>query len=327
MHANARLTPEGRRILVERIAGGRPAAHVAAEMGVSRTTAYRWWRRYQTEGEAGLFDRSSRPRSCPHRTPPEVEAEILELRTSRKLGPARIGMILAMPASTVWRVLVRHGINRLRWMDRSTGRVIRRYEKSAPGELIHVDIKKLGRIPDGGGWRALGRDQGKRNSGPYRRYDGTGVRRATLGYGYIHAAVDDHTRLAYVEALDNEKATTATGFTQRAVAWFADHNITVQAVMTDNGSCYISNLFRDTLAAAGIRHVRIPPRRPQLNGKAERFNRTMLDEWAYIRLYQSETERTDALAPWLHTYNHHRNHTAIGGPPITRATNLPKQHT
>jgi len=212
-------------------------------------------------------------------------------------------------------------------MDRPTGRVIRRYEKATPGELVHIDIKKLGRIPDGGGWRTLGREQGKRNSGPYRRYDGTGVRRYSLGYGYVHAAVDDHTRLAYVEVLNDEKATTATGFTQRAVAWFADHQIEVQAVMTDNGPCYRSHLFGDTLTAAGIRHVRIPPRRPQLNGKVERFNRTMTDEWAYIRTYQSEQERIAALAPWLHTYNHHRHHTAIGGPPITRVTNLAEQHT
>ena len=151
MHANARLTPEGRRILVERIASGRPPAHVAAEMGVSRTTAYRWWRRYQAEGVAGLVDRSSRPGRCPHRTPAHVEARIIELRRSRKLGPARIGLILEMPASTVHRVLVRHGLNRLAWMDRPSGRVIRRYEKRHPGELIHIDIKKLGRIPDGGG--------------------------------------------------------------------------------------------------------------------------------------------------------------------------------
>ncbi len=327
MHGNARLTPEGRRILVERIAGGRPAAHVAAEMGVSRTTAYRWWRRYQTEGVAGLVDRSSRPGSCPHRTPAHVEARIVELRRSRKLGPARIGLILEMPASTVHRVLVRHGLNRLRWMDRPTGRVIRRYEKHHPGELVHIDIKKLGRIPDGGGWKALGRAAGRRNSRRYRHYDDTGQRRSTLGYGYVHAAVDDHSRLAYVETLNDEKGTTAVAFTQRAVTWFAQHGIDVRAIMTDNGSCYRSHLFTDTLHANGIDHVRIPPRRPQLNGKVERFNRTLLDEWAYVRPYRSEHERIAALADWLHTYNHHRHHTAIGGPPITRIHNPAGQHT
>lgn len=328
MHANARLTPEGRRILVERIASGRPAAHVAAEMGVSRTTAYRWWRRYQSEGEAGLFDRSSRPRSCPHATPGGLEAQVVALRTQRKLGPARIGLIVGMPASTVWRVLCRHHLNRLSWMDRPTGRVIRRYEKSAPGELVHVDIKKLGRIPDGGGWRAVGDLNGQRNSRRHTAASGGSVAGPRkVGYGYIHAAVDDHTRLAYVEVLDNETAVTATGFTMRAIAWFAHHGIGVEAVMTDNGSCYRSHLFADTLTAAAVRHVRIPPRQPQINGKVERFNRTLLDEWAYVRVYQSEQQRIDVLADWIHTYNHHRHHTAIGGPPISRATNVPGQHT
>ena len=173
---------------------------------------------------------------------------------------------------------MRHGLNRLRWIDRPTGQVIRCYEKSAPGELVHIEIKKLGRIPNGGGWRALGWQQGRRNSGPYRRTDSTGKKRSTLGYNYIHAAVDDHTRLAYVEVRNNEKAVTTTGFTLRANQWFADYGITVDAVMTDNGACYPSNVLTDTLQANGIRHLRIPPRRPQLNSKAERFNRTMTDE-------------------------------------------------
>ncbi len=326
MHRNARLTPEGRRILCERIASGRPAAHVAAEMGVSRTTAYRWWRRYQTEGLSGLYDRSSRPHISPNRTNVKVESRILELRRERKLGPARIGLILGMPASTVWRVLHRNRLSRLSWMDRPTGKVIRRYEKDTPGELVHIDIKKLGRIPDGGGWKGLGWTEGRANSQAYVRHQNS-KKIHTLGYGYIHAAVDDHTRMAYVEVLDNEKAVTAAGFTQRAVAWFADHGIGVQGIMTDNGSCYISHLYRDTLEASGIRHVRIPPRNPQINGKVERFNRTLLDEWAYVTVYTSEQERVDALADWIHTYNHHRNHTSIGGPPISRATNVAAQHS
>ena len=211
-------------------------------------------------------------------------------------------------------------------MDRPTGRVIRRYEKDTPGELIHIDIKKLGRIPDGGGWRAVGKAQGKRNRSKYVKRQGAGKRISTLGYAYIHAAVDDHIRLAYVEVLEDEKAVTAVGFTQRAVDWFTNLGITTRGIMTDNGSCYRSHLFRDTLAANGIDHVRIPPRRPQLNGKVERFNRTLLDEWAYVRVYTSEHERVEQLADWIHTYNHHRNHTAIGGTPISRATNVAAQH-
>lgn len=315
MHRNARLTPEGRRILCERIASGRPVAHVAAEMAVSRTTAYRWWGRYRTEGLAGLEDRSSVPKSCPHRTPPEVEAQIVALRRAEKLGPVRIGARLGVAASTVWRVLARHGVNRLAWLDRPTGRVIRRYEKDRPGDLVHIDVKKLGRIPDGGGWRTRGRG-----------YPGDGADARKVGYAYLHAAVDDHTRLAYVEVLTDEKAVTAIGFTHRAVTWFERLGITVTAVMTDNGSAYRSHLYRDTLNAAGISHLRTQPRRPQTNGKVERFNRTLCDEWAYTRPYTSDDERTRALADWLHTYNHHRHHTAIGGPPITRATNLPDQY-
>ena len=240
---------------------------------------------------------------------------MIELRQRQKLGPARIGLILGMPASTVHRVLVRHGLNRLRWMDRPTGRVIRRYEKTRPGELLHVDIKKLGRIPPGGGWRAHGR-------GP-----GVPEGRGRAGYGFIHAAVDDHSRLAYAEVLENEKAVTATGFLQRATEWFTRHGITTEAVMTDNGSPYVSHLFRDTLAATGIHHIRTRPRRPQTNGKVERWFLTLTNEWAYVRVYHSETERTAALADWIHIYNHHRNHTAIGGPPITRIHNPAGQHS
>jgi transposase len=309
MHANARLTPVGRLTMVLRIESGRPVAHVAAEMGVSRPTAYKWWHRWNDEGEVGLVDRPSRPHSCPHRTSAVIETQIEELRRTLKLGPARIGYRLGVPTSTVHRVLTRLGLNRLSWMDRPTGRVIRRYERERPGELIHVDIKKLGRIPDGGGWKALGRRAGIKNSDAY------GAHR--VGYSFIHSAVDDHSRLAYSEILGDERKETAAGFWLRAQAWFADHGIMVEEVLTDNGSCYRSRLFDQTLGA--IKHRRTRPYRPQTNGKVERFNRTMLEEWAYVRPYLSEAERIEAFDLFLHLYNHHRSHTALGGkPPISR---------
>jgi transposase InsO family protein len=216
----------------------------------------------------------------------------------------------------VWRILARHGLNRLAWLDRPTGRVIRRYERSRPGELVHLDIKKVGQIPPGGGWRIRGRG-----------YTGEGQARRRVGFTYLHAAVDDHSRVAYVEALDNERGVTAVGFLERARVWFARHDITVDAVMTDHGSCYRSRLFADHCHQAGIAHLLIAPRRPETNGKVERFNRTMADEFLYARVFRSEPERRRRLDTWVHTYNHHRHHTAIGGPPITRANNLPAQYT
>ncbi|MEV5667175.1 IS481 family transposase [Streptomyces flaveolus] len=325
-HRNARLTVHGRRILVERVLAGRPVAHVAAEMGISRPTAHKWVRRWRAEGDAGLHDRASRPHTLPHRTPAALEARVCRLRTSRKLGPARIGPILGLPASTVHRILVRHGLNRVAWLDRPTGEPIRRYERARPGELIHVDIKKLGNIPDGGGWRTVGRTAGDRN-----RQATTNERKSctpVIGYSYIHSAVDDHSRLAYSEVLPDERQHTAIAFWQRANAFFAGHGITVERVLTDNGSCYKSKLFTQNLTAAGITHKKIRPYRPQTNGKVERFNRTLLDEWAYLRPYTSNTERTAALADFLHTYNHHRCHTALDGhPPITRVNNAAGQYT
>lgn len=315
MHRNARLTPLGRFTLCARIESGRPVAHVAAEMGVSRATAHKWWRRWQAEGLEGLADRSSRPRHSPGRVPAELEAAIAELRCEFKLGPARIAARLGVPASTVHRVLCRQGLNRLAWMDRPTGRVIRRYERAAPGELVHVDIKKLGRVPDGGGWRIHGRQTA--NGARHKR---------GLGYAFIHAAVDDHSRLAYAEVLADERDSTCAAFWQRAAAWFAKHGVTVQEVMTDNGPGYRSKAFAHALGAATHRFTK--PYQPQQNGKVERFNRTMLEEWAYVRPYLSETDRTHALADWLHTYNHHRSHTALRGhAPIHRVNNLPGHYT
>ncbi len=316
MHANARLTPTGRLTMVMRIEAGRPVAHVAAEMGISRPTAYKWWHRWDELGAVGLVDRSSRPRSCPHQTTPAMESQIEELRRTLKLGPARIGYRLGVPPSTVHRVLTRLGINRLSWMDRPTGQVIRRYERERVGELVHVDIKKLGKIPDGGGWKVVGRQVGKKHNPGRKR----------IGYGYIHSAVDDHSRLAYSEILGDERKETASDFWLRAVRWFGEMGITIEEVLTDNGSCYRSKHFNQTLG--DIKHRRTRPYRPQTNGKVERFNRTMLEEWAYVTPYASEAERVEAFDTFLHIYNHHRSHTALGGkPPVSRVNDLPGHYT
>lgn len=314
MHGNAALTVRGRLTLVARIESGRAVAHVAAEMGISRPTAYKWWRRWQAEGLDGLRDRSSRPRHCPHQTRPEVEAEIIEIRRLLKRGPARIGMMLGIPASTVHRVLCRVGLNRLAWIDRPTGEPIRRIHTERCGELVHVDIKKLGRIPDGGGWRARGRAATR-----------VGRDERSRGMAYVHSAIDAHSRLAYSEIHDDEKGVTCAAFWSRAEAFFTDHGITVEAVLTDNAKNYIG--FDFTSALNGIEHRRIRPYTPKTNGKIERFNRTLLDEWAYVRPYDSDAERTAALDDWLHIYNHHRCHTAIGGPPIERVNNVPGHYS
>ena len=311
MHRNARLTVWGRRELCRRIETGRPVAHVAHEMGVSRATAYKWWRRWLEQGEGGLVDRSCRPHRMPTRTPLRTERKVEHLRRRHKLGPARIAYRLDLAPSTVHRVLVRRGLNRLSWMDRPTGRVIRRYERDSPGELVHVDIKKLGRIPPGGGWRAHGR--GKDG------YHG----RSYSGFAFIHSAVDDHSRLAYTEILTNERGDTCAAFWERARDWFESHGVTVACVMTDNGPGYKSFAFRDSVQASGAWQLRIPPFNPQINGKVERFNRTLLDEWAYVRIYRSDSARNAALDRWLHSYNHHRCHTALAGKaPISRVNNL-----
>lgn len=316
-HRNARLTVHGRRLLVERVAAGRPVAHVAAEMGVSRTTAHKWVRRWHQEGEEGLHDRSSRPHTTPHRTPAATEARVCQLRQDRKLGPARIGPILGLPPSTVHRILVRHGLSRLAWLDRPTGQVIRRYERDRPGELIHVDVKKLGRIPDGGGWRVLGRQA-------------CPDRRRQTGFDYIHSAVDDHTRIAYSEVHADEQADTCAAFLRRAAAWFTSIGIDrIQRVLTDNAWAYRkSTAWRHALADLGATGKLTRAYRPQTNGKVERLNRTLLDEWAYIRPYTSNDERTAALTDYLHTYNYHRCHTALGGqPPISRVNNPAGQYS
>jgi len=320
-HRNARLTVYGRWLLVQRVNSGRAVAHVAAEMGVSRATGYKWVNRYRAEGEAGLQDRCSRPRHIPHRTGERIEAQVCRLRRERKLGPARIGPILGLPASTVHRILTRHGLNRLASMDRPTGTVIRRYERERPGELVHVDVKKLGRIPDGGGWRARGRAQARAANPPSRR---------TTGFDYIHTALDDHSRLAYAEIHPDEKAATCAAFLLRAAAFFAAHGIDrIERVITDNAWAYRKScLWRQALTELGAAGKLTRAYRPQTNGKVERFNRTLLDEWAYQRPYTSNTERSDTLEAFLHSYNYHRCHTALAGQaPITRVNNAAGHYT
>lgn len=316
-HRNARLTPAGRRILVERIEGGRPAAHVAKEMGVSRSCAYRWLTRYREHGWEGLEDRSSKPRSSPGATTPEVAAEVLRLRARHREGPSDLGFRCGVHPRTVSRILARAGVPKLWELDPVTGEPIRagraterRYEREAPGDLLHVDVKKLGRIPDGGGWRALGREATVAHKHKKER----------IGFDYVHVAVDDHSRLAYAEILPDEKGATCAGFLLRAAAFMAANGAPVRRVMTDNAFAYRNSRdFQRVLQELGVKHKLIKPRHPWQNGKAERFNRTLQEGWAYRRPYASNQERADALTTWLDFYNHHRAHSALGGrPPISR---------
>ncbi len=320
MEVKPQLSVYGRWLLVQRVMSGRPVAHVAAELGVSRATGYKWWRRWREEGAAGLRSRSSRPRTSPTRTPEDVEQRVLALRRERRLGPARIAGILGRPSSTVHRILTRHAMPKLAWLDRPTGTPVR-YERARPGELVHVDVKKLGRLRDGGGWRFAGRDSLER-----RR-----ARAATrIGYEYVHCAIDDHTRLAYAEIHPDERADTCAALLRRAGEWFAEHGIDrIERVLTDNALAYRrSHAGRQALAAVGAEARFTRRYRPQTNGKAERFNRTLLEEWAYAQPFGSGSDRAAALPGWLHTYNHHRSHTALGGqPPISRTTvNNPAGH-
>jgi transposase InsO family protein len=308
VHRNAPLTPEGRWRLCQRIESGWTVAAAAESMNISRQCAHKWWSRYRAEGTAGLVDRSSRPHSCPHQTPARVERRIVALRQSRKLGPARLAGIVGVPASTVHRVLVRHGLNRLGWMDRPTGRVIRRIQTHRCGELVHIDVKKLARVPPGGGHRIRGRAATRNRPG--------------LGYTHIHTAIDAYSRLAYSEFAGTENTDNCVAFLTRAVAWFTTKGITIERVLTDNGVGYRSHAWARCCAELGLRHSRTRPYQPATNGKVERFNRTLLDEWAYARLWTSDARRARTLDRWLHRYNHHRHHTAIGGPPASRVTNL-----
>jgi transposase InsO family protein len=274
-----------------------------------------------------MVDRSSRPHRCPNQTPTRTERRIIKVRVLRRWGPARIGYLLGIHPSTVHRVLTRYGIAKLRWLDRATGRVIRRIQTTRCGELVHVDVKKLGKIPAGGGWRMLGRTIGNRNS----QADKSSGRRSKYrdplhGHHFLHSAIDAYSRLVYSEILADERKETAAAFWLRANAWFAECGITVRKVLTDNGSCYRSHAFRN--AVGDVEHRRTRPYRPQTNGKVERFHRTLADEWAYAQLYTSDAQRSQQFPIWLHTYNHHRGHTALGGqPPASRVPNLSGQYS
>jgi transposase InsO family protein len=315
-HRNAPLTETGRLRLARCIVEDHwPLRRAAERFQVAVTTAQRWATRYRRHGEAGMVDRSSRPHHSPRQTPTRRERRIIKVRVLRRWGPARIGYLLGIAPSTVHRVLTRYRLARLAHLDRATALPVRRYEHPAPGDLVHVDIKKLGNIPDGGGHKVLGRGVGRRD------------RKRGAGYAYLHNAVDDHSRLAYTEIHSDERSETAAEFWTRAHAFFTTAGVTVSRVLTDNGACYRSHLWRDTLTNAGIVHKRTRPYRPQTNGKVERFNRTMVEEWAYAKPYRSESDRRAAFPDWLHTYNHHRGHTALGGlPPASRVPNLTGQY-
>jgi transposase InsO family protein len=330
-HANAALTPVQRLRLARKVVDeGWTVAAAADYFRVSWRTADRWSKRYLEMGAAGMQDRSSRPHSSPNRTVQPQVRKVVHLRWKQRLGPVGIGARLGMPASTVHAVLVRCRLNRLRYVDVKTGEPARRYEHERPGALIHVDVKKLGNIPDGGGWRYVGRAQGfKHRSATAAR---TGLRDrhggAATGTAFVHTVIDDHSRVAYAEIHGDETAVTAIGVLRRAVSWFAARGVTVERVLSDNGSAYRSRAWRDACAELDVRPKHTRPRRPQTNGKIERFHRTLADGWAYSRHYNSESARRAALPAWLHAYNHHRPHTAIGGhPPISRLTNLPGQHS
>ena len=311
-HVNARLNRHGRLLLIERVIGqGWPVAHAAKAMGISRQCAYRWVRRWRVEGDDGLVDRSSRPHTSPRRTPPAVEQAIHAERVEHRRGPAWLAPRHGVCPRTVTRVLARHGQPRLCLLDPITGQLIRsskttavRYEKDRPGELIHMDVKKIGKIPDGGGWRAHGREMGSTSAKKKKN---------RIGYDYAHSVIDDHSRLAYSEVLPDEKGPTCAAFLDRALAYLAGHGITqVERLMTDNAWAYRWSL-RDTCAEHGIRQKFIKPHCPWQNGKAERYNRTLASEWAYRQIWLSNPARAEALAPWIEHYNTEPAHSALAG--------------
>ncbi len=328
-HANAALTPRHRLRLARLIVDeGWPVSHAAAAFQVSWPTAKRWAERYRQVGAAGMADRSSRPHRSPKRTPAPVVRRIVHLRWKQRLGPVAIAEHVGVAASTAHLILVRCRLNRLAHLDRATGEPIRRYEHDHPGALLHADVKKLGNIPDGGGWRYVGHRQGDRNRAATPGKPRTAHHNPKLGTAFVHSVLDDHSRVAYSEVHDDETAATAIAVLRRAVAWFAARGVRTERVLTDNGSAYRSHAWRAACADLGIRPRRTRPYRPQTNGKIERFHRTLADGWAFGRLFVSESARRKALPAWLHEYNHHRPHTATGRrPPISRLTNLSEQYS
>ncbi len=326
-HANAALTPKHRLIVARLVVdNGVPISEVAARFQVSWPTVKRWADRYRA-GEP-MHDRSSRPHRSPNRTPLRVVKRCVSLRLRLREGPIQLAARLGVAPSTVGRILTACRLNRLSACDRATGEPVRRYEHDHPGSLVHVDVKKLGNIPDGGGWRFVGRQQGdwNRQSSPNRGRNAYGQPR--LGHAFVHSVIDDHSRVVYSEVHDNETALTATAVLVRAVDWFAIRGVRIERVLSDNGSAYKSRLWQQVCDQLGITVKKTRPRRPQTNGKIERFHRTLADGWAYARCYSSERERRDALPSWIHFYNHHRPHSACDNqPPITRLTNVPGQYT
>lgn len=313
-HAKARLTIFGRQLLVTRVAAGWPAAHVAEQLGISRATAYKWVRRYRAEGEVGLLDRSSRPHRSPRRVADATEAAILAARAEWRYGPDRLGPLLGLPPSTVHRVLVRRGLSRLRDADRVTAAPVR-YVACHPGALLHQDHKKLGRIPDGGGWRTRGR-----SSAPHHGH-------ANVGYEHLEVLIDDASRYAVVVPVPDETSASAITALETAAAEFARLGIRIERVLTDNGTQY-KRQFDAAVERLGARHKRTRPWRPQTNGKAERVIQTLLREWAYGRHYTTNRERAEALPVFVDFYNRRRPHTALGGrSPLDVVNNVLGDHS
>jgi transposase InsO family protein len=317
-HRTARLNVFGRQLLVNRVLrDGWSMAKAAEAQSVSRTTVHKWIRRYRAEGEAGLEDRSSRPHRSPRSTSPELVQAVLAARVERRWGPHRIGPLVGIPPSTVYAVLDRTGFGRLRDADRLSGVPVR-YVHDHPGSLVHQDHKKLGRIPDGGGHRMLGRSTETRRL------------RAHQGYDHFEVVVDDHTRLAYVAHVPDESARSASQALLDAAVWFAGHGIRIERVLTDNGWAYTHGpAYAAAVDNLGARHKRTRPHRPQTNGKAERFIQTLLREWAYGRLYRTNAERLERLPGWVREYNTERTHTSLGGitPMEALVNNLRGNHT